>query len=150
MATVWIGSDHAGYPLKQELLKLSQARDWMDVGVHSSQPADYPDIADLIAKNMSVAPVESRAILICGSGQGMCMRANRYSFLRAALCLSPEQAILTREHNDANVLCLPGRLLTPILAAHIVNAFLTTAFAGGRHLGRVQKLSAPLIVKGKS
>ncbi len=136
-----IGSDHAGFELKTKL-KTSLAVDLnvVDVGVVSSDPMDYPDIADLVASKMRRNP-EARGLLICGSGQGMCMRANRYEFLRAALCFDAEQVRLAREHNDANVLCLPGRWIDLARAHKMMNMFLKTSFAGGRHLRRVQKLS---------
>jgi ribose 5-phosphate isomerase B len=105
---------------------------------------DYPDYADLVAKKIQDSPKDI-GILICGSGQGMCMRANRYSQVRAALVYNEEIARLSRQHNDANVLCLGGRVLQHDLALSLVKIFLETEFEGGRHLNRVQKLGRELV-----
>jgi ribose 5-phosphate isomerase B len=140
------GADHAGFALKQALI--DSFKDSLDVGVFSEERVDYPDIADLAIAKMHETP-GSVVILVCGSGQGMCMRANRYPDVRAALCFTAEQAQLAREHNDANVLCLAGRMQNPSEALAVVRVFLETPFSGGRHLPRVQKLGKPTADKSK-
>ena len=137
----WIASDHAGYALKQHLLKtvLATPLECRDLGPDSEESVDYPDFADRVAEALKQEP-DGFGILICGSGQGMAIRANRYSHLRATLCCNTEWARLAREHNNANVLCLGGRLTSPEQAEEIFKVFSTTEFAGGRHLRRVEKL----------
>lgn len=138
------GSDHAGLNLKDELIRFLKARgddlQIEDVGTYSSASVDYPDFADKVVLKLKTNPGAS-GILVCGSGQGMAIRANRYPFIRAALCTTEEQARLAREHNDANILCLAGRF-TPIhTAVAMLETFLKTPFAGGRHQARIQKLT---------
>ena len=159
---IYLGSDHAGVELKSQIVKELLNMSWMtevkreihDLGPQSLDSVDYPDYADLVAKKIHgfslVQETSSRSlptevgILICGSGQGMAMRANKYAHVRAALCWTPEVARLSREHNDANVLCLSSRLVAPEVSLQIVQLFLTTPFAGGRHTTRVAKLSTPV------
>lgn len=159
---IYLGSDHAGVELKSQIVKELLNMSWMtevkreihDLGPQSFDSVDYPDYADLVAKKIHgfslVQENSSRSlptevgILICGSGQGMAMRANKYAHVRAALCWTPEVARLSREHNDANVLCLSSRLVAPEVSLQIVQLFLTTPFAGGRHTTRVAKLSTPV------
>lgn len=165
MMKIWIASDHAGLDLKTKVVRFlsSQASEkrWEihDLGVESEESVDYPDYADAVCSRLqswtlidTQAPENSHltqvGILICGSGQGMAMRANKYPYVRAALCWSLETAVLSREHNDANVLCLGSRLLDHELALKMTDAFLSTAFAGGRHLRRVQKVMAAADPKG--
>lgn len=162
MMKIYLGSDHAGVELKSQIVKELLNMSWMtevkreihDLGPQSFDSVDYPDYADLVAKKIHgfslVQENSSRSlptevgILICGSGQGMAMRANKYAHVRAALCWTPEVARLSREHNDANVLCLSSRLVAPEVSLQIVQLFLTTPFAGGRHTTRVAKLSTPV------
>ena len=146
---VWIASDHAGLELKNYLKSQFPEWGWEDLGVHNTNSVDYPDYGDLLSK--TIQPVVSMevvtqhfGILVCGSGQGMAMRANRYPFIRAALCWDEESTKLSRQHNDANVLCLGGRLLDHSVAVKILKAFVDTPFEKGRHVGRVQKLGRPL------
>ena len=146
---VWIASDHAGLELKNYLISKLSDWKWHDLGVHDNTSVDYPDYGDLLAK--TIEPVvkmevvtEHFGILVCGSGQGMAMRANRYPFVRAALCWDTESTKLARQHNDANVLCLGGRLLEHDIALKILKTFVETPFEKGRHVGRVQKLGRPL------
>ena len=138
------GSDHAGFELK-EFLRQSLPKthpDWSisDVGTHSADSVDYPDYAHQLA--LKVLSGDARfGILICGSGNGVCMTANKHDGIRAALCWSPEIAALARQHNDANVLCLPARFITKETALEMVNIFMSTDFEGGRHANRVHKIS---------
>jgi ribose 5-phosphate isomerase B len=142
---VFIGADHAGYALKEVLrdyLK-QQGYEVEDVGVFSSEPADYPDIAHRLTA-LVVAQPDSRGILLCGTGIGMCIAANKRPGIRAAHAAEPVSAQLARAHNDANVLCLGGRIIGAELAKAIVDAFLQTPFSGEeRHARRVQKLELP-------
>lgn len=136
-----LGSDHAGFNLKQALLRELRAmgRDVNDIGTHSNLSVDYPDYAHQAAKKVAAGEAE-RGILVCGSGQGMAIAANRHKGVRAALAWDEESARLAREHNDANVLALPGRRLSEEDALKVVMAFLETEFAGGRHAPRVNKI----------
>lgn len=137
---ILIASDHAGLDLKSHLLKRFPDLPFLDLGTHTTDSVDYPDFAVQLCRELEGRLKDSCGILICGSGQGMAIRANRFPFVRAALCWSEETARLAREHNNANVLCLGGRLLDTTLAEKIVTLFLQTPFAGGRHQGRVDKL----------
>ena len=136
--TIYIASDHAGFSLKKKLIQEYGALPWKDLGPFNDDSVDYPDFADRLA--VELKKESERGILICGSGQGMAMRANKYPHIRAALCWNEESAYLAREHNDANVLCLAGRLLDHELCEKIFSIFLQTPFAGGRHQRRVDKL----------
>ncbi|RME14425.1 MAG: ribose 5-phosphate isomerase B [Bdellovibrio sp.] len=142
-APLYIASDHAGFALKTFLINHVNY-EWEDLGTHSEERVDYPDYADLVAQKVSKAPETTKGVLICGSGQGMAIRANRWPFVRAALCYNEEVAKLARAHNNANILCLGGRLLKPEEAVNILDTFLQTPFEGGRHQRRVEKLSAPI------
>lgn len=120
--------------------------EFIDLGVHASngqpQPSDYPDQASLLAEKINE---DLMGILICGSGQGMCMRANKYPHIRAALCWNETSVKLARQHNDANVLCLGGRLLSFPQAHHIIQIFFKTPFEGHqRHQRRLQKIANPI------
>ncbi len=140
---ILIASDHAGLDLKKQILSQIKDQNWKDLGTYDSSSVDYPDYADLVASHIERNPLE-KAVLICGSGQGMCMRANKYPHVRAALVYSPEIAQLSREHNDANILCLGGRFLDFDQAQKIIKIFFETPFQGGRHQQRVDKLQSPL------
>jgi ribose 5-phosphate isomerase B len=135
----FIACDHGGLELKNSILEKFPHLNWKDFGTNDAASVDYPDFAAQVTA--AVRKPGDVGILICGSGQGMAMRANREKHIRAALCWTPEVARLARSHNDANVLCLGGRLLAHDLALEIVDVFLTTAFEGGRHANRVNKLS---------
>lgn len=145
MRKIWIASDHAGFELKARLIETFQRHrqdfqvDVIDLGPSSADRVDYPDFAKLVCAKVS-ENLDSRGILICGSGQGMAMAANRHRRIRAALCWDETTAQLSRAHNDANVLCLGARLIDPELAFKILRVFLSTAFEGDRHVGRVRKL----------
>lgn len=140
---IWIGSDHAGFELKNKLIAGLQHINWKDMGTHDTSSVDYPDFADVIGSHINKNPNE-KAVLICGSGQGMCMRANKYPNVRAALVYNTEIAGLSREHNDANILCLGARFLDFDMAQKIIKTFFETPFAGGRHQNRVDKIQKPL------
>jgi len=136
-----IASDHAGFELKERLKRWLQTRGvaFEDLGTHSAESVDYPDYARRVAEAISKGEAE-RGLLVCGSGQGMAMAANRYRGVRVALPWSEETARLSREHNDANVLALGGRVLSHETAERILDVWLSTPFAGGRHEGRVKKI----------
>jgi ribose 5-phosphate isomerase B len=141
--SIFIASDHAGFELKERIKKNLPQFNWTDLGPAGTDRVDYPDFADRVASR--VARDGGQGVLICGSGQGMAMRANRYKGVRAALVWNEESTKLSREHNDANVLCLGSRLLDPKLCEHLVELFLALPFAGDRHRDRVRKLDLPLI-----
>jgi ribose 5-phosphate isomerase B len=144
---LFIASDHAGFELKTHLRKALPQYGWKDLGPDSADSVDYPDFAKRLGEELLKAqgsPEKNAVVfgvLICGSGQGMAMRANRFSHVRAALCWNEEIAKLARQHNDANVLCLPGRFVDAKLAERILVTFLNTPFDGGRHQRRVDKLN---------
>ncbi len=136
-----LASDHAGYELKNKIFdKLSQfGLTVYDFGTNSSDSVDYPDYAHRLTR--SILDGESAfGILLCGTGNGICMTANKWRGIRAALCWNVEIAELSRQHNDANVLCLPARFINDELAIDIVLKFLDTEFEGGRHSKRVNKI----------
>ncbi|MBL0171813.1 MAG: ribose 5-phosphate isomerase B [Gemmatimonadaceae bacterium] len=136
-----IASDHAGFELK-ERLRVTLAEmgfDVQDIGTHSTASTDYPDYAHPLAEEVSSGEV-SRGVLLCGTGLGMSYVANRYPGVRAAVAWTPEIASLARKHNDANVLVLPARFVSDEDAIAILRTWLSTAFEGGRHGTRVDKI----------
>lgn len=135
-----IGCDHGGYALKCEVMKHLTERgiEFKDLGCNG-ETVDYPDIAEKVCETISEGKAE-RGILICGTGIGMSMAANRIKGIRAALCGDCYSARLTRLHNDANVLCMGARVIGAGLALQIVDEFLDTGFEGGRHAKRVEKI----------
>ncbi|NPV69737.1 MAG: ribose 5-phosphate isomerase B [Firmicutes bacterium] len=138
-----IASDHAGFNLKESLKPFirSLGHEVEDFGAVSEDPVDYPDTGKEVA--IRVAGGEfNRGVLVCGTGIGMCMVANKVPGVRAAVCWDPEVARLTRLHNDANVLTLGARFVTAERAKEIVEAWLRTEFEGGRHARRVEKIAA--------
>lgn len=139
-----IASDHAGYPLKAELVDHLRARghDVIDLGTDGPDSVDYPDFAYAMAQALGAGRA-ARGVLICGTGLGISIAANRFAWVRAALCHDVTTARLSREHNDANVIVLGGRLLGVELARDCLDAFLTTDFGGDRHARRVAKLTNP-------
>lgn len=139
--TIYVASDHAGLELKRHLIGRFPFLPWKDLGTMNGDSVDYPDYAAKLCKELEPHLKDSIGVLICGSGQGMAIRANRFPFIRAALCMSEEMAKLARQHNDANVLCLGGRLTVFPIAERILDVFVKTPFEGGRHQGRVDKLS---------
>lgn len=136
-----IASDHAGFNAKEKIKELLEELGHMpvDFGTHSDESVDYPDFAVQVAKKVNEGEHE-KGILICGSGQGMCMTANKYENIRAALVYDDDSAQLTRQHNNANVLCLPGRKLDDDQLKKILQLWLDTQFEGGRHQRRVNKI----------
>jgi ribose 5-phosphate isomerase B len=150
-AKLFIASDHAGVELKKYILenldsKTLETWSTQDLGPNSADRVDYPDYAKTLCRELlATCQTETEArqsfgILICGSGQGMAMTANRVPGIRAALAWNSESAKLSREHNDANVICLGARLIDRDLAVSLVQIFLSTPFEGGRHSGRVAKI----------
>jgi ribose 5-phosphate isomerase B len=139
-----VASDHAGFELKERLKKALDRLGvaYRDLGTFSTESVDYPDYARPVAEAISRGQA-ARGVLVCGSGQGMAMAANRYPGVRAALPFDEETSRLAREHNDANVLALGGRVLDHATAERMLEAFLATPFAGGRHAARVRKIERP-------
>lgn len=137
-----IGGDHAGYTYKKLLIKYLNelGHEVQDFGPGSEESVDYPDHVHPLAKAV-VKKEADFGILICGSGNGVAMTANKYKEIRAALCWQVELAKLAREHNDANVLCIPARFVTEKESEEMVKVFLSTAFEGGRHQNRVNKIA---------
>jgi ribose 5-phosphate isomerase B len=141
---IFIASDHAGFPLKEELKKQAARLGvtFTDLGTDSLDSVDYPDFADALAEKFKHAPADQKGVLICGSGVGISIAANRHRQLRAVLAESAEVAKLAREHNHANVLCLGARIVSGETATQILKTFLTTSEDHGeRHVRRIQKLS---------
>ncbi|HKJ31309.1 MAG TPA: ribose 5-phosphate isomerase B [Balneolales bacterium] len=136
-----IGSDHAGFKAKEYVKKVLEVNGYMpvDYGTHSEDSVDYPDFAVQVAEAVSTGQYE-KGIAICGSGEGVCMTANKVDHIRAALAWNKDVAELSRKHNNANVLCLPGRFLSEEELKTIVLAWLKTEFEGGRHERRVNKI----------
>lgn len=137
-----IGCDHGGFRLKNEILSFLKERniEIMDFGIDQEKPCDYPDIAEKVARAVQSGAC-TRGILVCGTGIGMSIAANKVRGIRAAVCGDCFSARYTRAHNDANVLCLGQRVVGDGLALEIVDLFLNTPFEGGRHLTRIQKIS---------
>ena len=136
-----IGSDHAGFELKQIIVEHLSSRnvDFVDCGTKNLDSVDYPDFAKRVADEVSNEDLVM-GILVCGSGQGMAMTANRYKNVRAAICHNSDVAKVTRQHNDANVLCLGSRFIDISEAIKCVDVFLSTDFEGERHLKRINKI----------
>ncbi|MDD3021955.1 MAG: ribose 5-phosphate isomerase B [Alphaproteobacteria bacterium] len=136
-----LGSDHGGFALKKEIVQflVREGHQVNDVGCHSEESVDYPDFADKVCAEI-IEGRSSCGILVCGTGIGMSIAANRYRQIRAALCHESFSARMSREHNDANVLCLGDRVLGVALAFDIVTTWLRTEFLGGRHLRRITKM----------
>lgn len=140
--TLALGSDHAGFLYKEAI------KNWLDkkgvkhqdFGTSSEESADYPDFAHPVANAVEKGE-NSLGILVCGSGNGVCMTANKHAGIRAALCWTEELATLARSHNNANILCLPSRFVSEEKAFAIVDAFLKASFEGGRHERRVGKIA---------
>jgi ribose 5-phosphate isomerase B len=142
MEKIAIGADHAGFELKEHLKRWLEKKGFTvkDFGTHSLEPADYPDFAHPVA-----SAVESKecnlGVLVCGSANGVAITANKHQGVRAAICWLEELGALARQHNDANVLCLPARYITTEAAEKIADQFLSSSFEGGRHARRVGKIS---------
>jgi ribose 5-phosphate isomerase B len=138
-----VGSDHAGFPLKEKVAPLleSSGHQVVDVGTHSEESADYPRYAAEAARLVASGKAE-RAVVVCGSGVGVSIVANKFEGVRAVNAHDREEAEMSRRHNDANVLALPGRRLDAAVAVEIVECFLSTEFEGGRHARRVGQIAA--------
>ncbi len=138
-----IGSDHGGYALKEHVRQYltSQGHEVTDVGTYGLESCDYPDFGYPAAKLLADGKVE-RAIVICTTGVGISMAANKVHGVRCALCNEPYSAEMTRRHNDANCLAMGGAMIGPMMAERIVDVFLNTEFEGGRHSRRVGKIMA--------
>lgn len=138
-----IASDHAGFKAKELTKEILKELGHMpvDFGTHSEESVDYPDFAIQVAEKINSGEHEI-GILVCGSGQGMCMTANKYPKVRGALVYSPEVAKLTRTHNNANILCLPGRQLNADQIKEILESWFSSDFEGGRHERRINKIQS--------
>ncbi|NCC71751.1 ribose 5-phosphate isomerase B [bacterium] len=141
MKKIIIGSDHAGFELKTKIINFLETKNYnvTDVGCYSSDSVDYPDFAHKVADSINKSEFK-KGILICGSGNGVSITANKYALVRAALSWNIEIAKLARLHNDANIVCIPARFISVSEAIEIVEIFLETDFEGGRHLTRVKKI----------
>ncbi len=137
-----IGADHAGFKLKEELKKHFDKHQisYQDKGCYNDERADYPDFAHAVANAIENKEADY-GILICGSGNGINMAANKHKGIRSALCWMPEIAKLAREHNDANIIALPARYLTTEQAEACLKEFFSAKFEGGRHQGRIDKIA---------
>ena len=141
--TMAIGNDHAGLELKLTIIKYLEEQGWkcIDCGCHTTEPAAYPEIGVIVCETVTSGQADM-GILICGSGIGMSMVANKLAGIRAAMCSEPLSAHYTRLHNDANVLCMGARMIGSAIALEIVKQFITTEFEGGRHIPRVESINA--------
>lgn len=137
-----LGSDHAGYLLKKFLIEnlVNNGYQVKDYGTFSEESVDYPDFAHLVAHSVNEG-IYDRGILICGTGNGVNITANKYPKVRSALCWNEEIAKFARLHNDANILALPARFIDFNVALNVMNIFLTTDFEGGRHQRRIEKIA---------
>ncbi len=141
MSKILIANDHAGFQMKQALIKkLINKIDFLDLGTSSLESVDYPDYAEKLSKEISSRKFD-KGLLICGSGIGMSIVANRFKNIRAALCMTAEMSRLAREHNDANILVLGSRLISEEEAIKCLLVFIKTKFEGGRHQTRLDKLN---------
>ena len=141
MKKIFISSDHAGFKLKEEIKShlLKKKLSFQDLGPFNDDRVDYPDYAHKVARKVK-ANKSNVGILVCGSGMGMNIAANRHKSIRAAQCFNLKSTKLSRLHNDANIITLGSRLLTKKLAINCVNTFLNTKFEGGRHSKRIKKI----------
>ena len=142
-----IGSDHGGYALKQELIAYlrDQGHEVEDFGCHDTSSCDYPDFGEAAARAVASGACE-RGIVVCTTGIGISISANKVKGIRCALCSEPYSAEMTRRHNDANVLAMGAGMIAPMMAKRIVDVFLSTEFEGGRHQRRIDKMMA---IEGK-
>jgi len=140
--TIAIGSDHAGFECKELLVQYlaDNGYEFKDFGTFSSDSFDYPDVAHPVARAVESGEFE-RGILVCGSANGVAITANKHAQIRAAICWLDDIAQLSRQHNDANIICIPARFVSSQLASSMVELFMNTPFEGGRHATRVGKIS---------
>jgi RpiB/LacA/LacB family sugar-phosphate isomerase len=143
MTVIAVAADHAGYALKEDVKAWlsAQGHTVLDFGTHSDAPVDYPDYAARVAQAVAAGSA-AHGVLVCGTGLGMAMAANKVPGIRAASCADTHLARVSREHNDANVLTLGARITDPARAREILGTWLETAFTGGRHRRRLDKLTA--------
>lgn len=135
-----IGADHAGFEYKEILKEFLGEHEVTDFGTHSLDSVDYPDFAHPVASAVEKGEADF-GVLVCGSGQGVAITANKHQGIRAAVTWLTDIAKLSRQHNNANVICIPARFVSPELAKEMVTTFLETPFEGGRHANRVDKIS---------
>ena len=137
---IFIASDHAAFNEKSVLVEyLKKNHEVVDLGTHSTESTNYSEWAKKLVEH--VVSEKAQGILLCGSGQGVCMTANRFKGIRAALCRDEDDARMTRLHNDANVLCIAGRKTHPEYIKKIADVFLSTSFEGGRHQARIDQFN---------
>lgn len=150
MMKIAVGSDHAGFEMKAKVGEWLKAHGYeaVDMGTHSAESVDYPDFARKVAQAVAAGECE-QGILLCGSGVGVSMTANKVKGVRAALVFNPEIASLARQHNDANVICLPARFLSDELMGTCLENWFKASFEGGRHERRVKKIEdeVPMMCK---
>ena len=138
---IYIGSDHAGFELKEQIKRHFEGKfEFVDMGTDSLESVDYPDFAHAVAEGV-LKETDGVGMLICGTGNGMSMAANKHAGIRAALWWSPEIAALAKQHNNANILVLPARFISPEKAFETVDAFFNAVFEGGRHQRRIDKIN---------
>jgi ribose 5-phosphate isomerase B len=137
-----IGSDHAGFEVKEQLISFLEGENmaYKDFGTYNSDSVDYPDFAHPVASAVENGEA-AFGILLCGSANGVAITANKHQGIRAAICWGEELAELARKHNDANIICIPARFVREGDAERMLDIFMHTAFEGGRHLNRVQKIA---------
>lgn len=142
---VAIGADHAGFEYKNILIDLLKSKGLLvnDMGTHSADSVDYPDFAHPVADAVESGNA-AFGVLICGSANGVAITANKHQGIRAALCWTDEIAKLARQHNNANIVCIPARFVSTMVAEEITTAFLETPFEGGRHQNRVNKIACSI------
>ena len=141
---ILIGNDHAGYTLKLSIIKnLEDKYEFFDKGSYSDESVDYPDYASIIAKEIQ-SEKGDLGIIICGTGNGVCMTANKFKGIRAAICWNEEIAKLAKQHNNANIICIPSRFIKVEEAMKIIESFIMEKFEGGRHERRIKKINENL------
>lgn len=141
---ILIGNDHAGYSLKLSIIKnLEDKYEFFDKGSYSDESVDYPDYASIIAKEIQ-SEKGDLGILICGTGNGVCMTANKFKGIRAVICWNKEIAKLAKQHNNANIICIPSRFIKVEEAIKIIESFILEKFEGGRHERRIKKINENL------
>ena len=141
---ILIGNDHAGYSLKLSIIKnLEDKYEFFDRGSYSNESVDYPDYASIIAKEIQ-SEKGDLGILICGTGNGVCMTANKFKGIRAVICWNEEIAKLAKKHNNANIICIPSRFIKVEEAIKIIESFILEKFEGGRHERRIKKINENL------
>tara|TARA_B100000614_G_C14478059_1_gene465474 strand:+ start:157 stop:591 length:435 start_codon:yes stop_codon:yes gene_type:complete len=141
---ILIGNDHAGYSLKLSIIKnLENKYEFSDKGSYSHESVDYPDYASIIAKEIQ-SEKGDLGVLICGTGNGVCMTANKFKGIRAVICWNKEIAILAKQHNNANIICIPSRFIKVEEAIKIIESFILEKFEGGRHERRINKINENL------